>query len=380
MQKNKVVITDYEMLSAYGRGIENNWQKLLNGKTAINENVRFSCDNFISSYSATISDINYDFDKSLIMQMLEILIAIKKPIINNPDLLIVCSTVGEIDFLENSVLNGKAEEPEKSNINVLLKKAQKMFNAKRGMLFSAACASSSAGIAYAAELIKDGKFNSILVCGCDAVTEFVYSGFSALLALDSHPAKPFDKFRKGLTLGEGAAYLLLTSDDYAKQNKLPVKGFISGCGMSNDANHITGPSRDGNGLCRAIEKAFHSTSIDSSAIDSISAHGTGTVFNDSMEMKAFKSVFKNSVPTYSLKGGLGHTIGAAGLIEVIIAVKSLKENILPPTIGLIEADEEAKNWVYDKPISKKTEYCLSVNAGFGGINTAVIIKKNCRNR
>jgi 3-oxoacyl-(acyl-carrier-protein) synthase len=376
MLNKKIAITDYEILSAYGIGVDNSWKKLLNGETAIKENKRFSTKNFISSFAATIPDLEYAPEKTLVLQMLEKLQNCRKPLISNPDLLILATTVGEIEILENSIIENKPQNIHKSNTNILLTKIQELFNAKKSMLISTACASSSAGIAYASNMIKAEKVQNALVIGCDAVTEFVYSGFSALMALDSQPAKPFDKNRHGLTVGEGAAYLLLTSYDFAEENNLPVKGYISGHGMSNDANHITGPSRNGDGLARAIKKALLSAELIPSDIGSISAHGTGTVYNDSMEMKAFKSIFKKPIPTYSLKGGFGHTMGATGIIEIIVAAKSLENSIIPQTIGLIQADEEAEDWVCKKTQINNSKYCLSVNAGFGGINNAVIIKKS----
>ena len=374
--QNKVVISDYEILTAYGLGIEHNWQKLIKGKTAIVKNERFSTEHFISSFAGIIPSLNYNAEKSLTLQMLEKLKVNKKPAITNPELLILATTLGEIDFLEQSIINEETSKIQKSHTNYFLNKTKNLFNAKKGILISAACASSTTGIAYAANLIKTGKIQNAIIIGCDAVTEFVFSGFSALLALSGAPAKPFDKNRNGLTIGEGAAYLFLTSENYAKEHDLPINAYISGSGMSNDANHITGPSRDGGGLAEAINKALDSADLTYSDIGAISAHGTGTAYNDSMEMKAFKTVLANPVPTYSLKGGIGHTMGAAGIIEVIIAAKSFQESIIPPTVGLIQTDDEAKGWVNKKPQPSDSKYCLSVNSGFGGINTAVIIEKN----
>jgi 3-oxoacyl-[acyl-carrier-protein] synthase II len=376
MLNKKVAIADYEILSAYGMGVKSNWLKLLNSETAIKENKRFSTKSFLSSFAATIPDLEYSSEKTLILQMLETLKSGRKFCIKNPELLILATTVGEIELLENAVIEEDSQYIQESNTDVLLSKVKKLYNAKKSMLISAACASSSAGIAYASDMIKSGKIENALIIGCDAVTEFIYSGFSALMALDSQAAKPFDKNRSGLTLGEGAACIFLTSDDFAVENNLPVKGYISGYGMSNDANHITGPSRDGNGLARAIKKALSNSALLSSDIGVISAHGTGTVYNDSMEMKAFKSVFENPLPVYSLKGGFGHTMGAAGIIEVIVAAESLKEGIILPTIGLIQPDEEAEGWVYKNRQNDNSKYCISVNAGFGGINSAVIIEKS----
>ena len=242
------------------------------------------------------------------------------------------------------------------------------------MHISSACASSTVGIIQASQLIEQGKIQTAVVIGCDAVSEFVMSGFSALLALGKEKAKPFDENRDGLTIGESAAYVCLVSEEYAMRNNLTILGYIPGGGISNDSNHITGPSRDGSGLARAINSAIRNSNIDIDNIDSISAHGTATRFNDSMEMKAFKAVFKTPVPTYSVKGCIGHTMGAAGILEVITALKSFAEQTLPPTVGTTEVDPEALGWVSTSPVKQQVNSCLSVNSGFGGINAAVIIQ------
>lgn len=139
---------------------------------------------------------------------------------------------------------------------------------------------------------------------------------------------------------------------------------------------MTGPSRDGYGLALAIHKALHSADIPKSAIGCISAHGTGTVYNDVMEMKAFKRVFGDQgIPTYSIKGGTGHTMAAAGLIEMMIAFQSMRDKIVPPTVNTSEIDEEAKGWVSPNSCPFNGEVTLSTNSGFGGINVALVLRR-----
>ncbi|TAL24304.1 MAG: beta-ketoacyl-[acyl-carrier-protein] synthase family protein, partial [Nitrospirae bacterium] len=200
-------------------------------------------------------------------------------------------------------------------------------------------------------------------------------GFSSLMALDKFTARPFDKGRKGLSLGEAAAFVLIMSEARAKQEKREIIGEIAGWGLSDDANHMTGPSRESEGLILAIKKAMKAASIDKSDIGFISAHGTGTVYNDAMEMKAFHSVFNDKkIPVYSIKGGIGHTMGAAGIIETIIAMKSLKERESPPTVNLKDADGDARGWVSPQPCAAgDRKAALLTNAGFSGINAALIL-------
>ena len=371
----KISITDANIITSYGLGIDLTWNGLLAGKTAIDKNSRFATQNLLSDYAALVPDLTVTSEKTLIMQMLEKLVENRKVSLTEDAYLILATTTGEIDLLEKAVLDKHCSNINQSDVGQLLKKVNNLFHVDTGMLMSAACASSTAAVAHAANLIKEGKKECVVVVGCDCVSEFVASGFSSLQATGVEPARPFDRNRDGLTVGEAAGYIVLMNEARAMNMKLPCYGYIAGWGMSNDANHMTGPSRDGAGLAISIKKAIMSAGLSSKEIGSICAHGTGTVYNDSMEMKAFKSTFSKPVPTYSIKGGIGHTMGAAGIIEIITAGKSLREQTVPPTVGLIEPDEEAEGWVYKKPEDSNSEYCLSVNAGFGGINTAVIIKK-----
>ena len=139
---------------------------------------------------------------------------------------------------------------------------------------------------------------------------------------------------------------------------------------------MTGPSRDGSGLRLAIQKAIKKAGMSGDDIGGISSHGTGTVYNDSMEMKAYKSIFEDKpIPLYSIKGALGHTMGAAGLIETIIALKALQEKIIPQTVGLKDIDPEAEGWVSSGKRKLEKSAILLNNAGFGGVNAALVLRQ-----
>jgi 3-oxoacyl-[acyl-carrier-protein] synthase II len=139
---------------------------------------------------------------------------------------------------------------------------------------------------------------------------------------------------------------------------------------------MTAPSRDGSGLALAVRKALQSADISEDAVGCVAAHGTGTVYNDSMEMKAFKEVFgTRTVPTYSVKGGTGHTMGAAGLVEIILAFQSLREKVVPPTVNVRDVDDEAQGWVSSEPCIFDGSVTISTNSGFGGINCAVLLEE-----
>jgi 3-oxoacyl-[acyl-carrier-protein] synthase II len=215
----------------------------------------------------------------------------------------------------------------------------------------------------------------VLVVACDSITEFIFSGFSSLMALDREPARPFDKNRAGLNVGEAAAYALMMSDERAIREDRPVLGTLAGWGLSDDANHMTGPSRESTGLILAISKALTSAGIGPEDVGFVSAHGTGTFFNDQMEMRAFGAVFKNKErPVYSIKGGIGHTMGAAGLVEMLIALRALREGIVPPTVNLKDVDDDARGWASDQQQTLRGQtLALVTNAGFSGVNTALVL-------
>jgi len=375
MSRIKVVVVAAEMITPYGRGTDLCWEGLVSAKTAISKLERFSTKSFQSENAAVIPGLKADSNESLVMQMLKALFN-KQPFVISADaLLILATTTGEIDILEEHILYRNRNAAD-SRLDYLLEKIIDLSGVDgAGMVISAACSSSSMAVAQAAGMISSDRRDCVLVVTCDSVSEFVFSGFSALGALDKDKARPFDKNRNGLSLGEAVGSVLLMSESRAVNERRPILAEVAGWGASSDANHMTGPSRDGDGLRLAINKTLASAGITPEAVGCISAHGTGTRYNDSMEMKAFKSVFgKRVVPVYSIKGGTGHTLGSAGLIEMIIAVKSLKEKVVPPTVNLHEVDSEARGWISVEPRSLDSPITLSVNSGFGGINVSLALK------
>ncbi len=289
--------------------------------------------------------------------------------------MILATTTGEVDLLEKTVLE-KIEHGPKGQLNVLLKKVHDLFGLSgRASLVSSACTSSTAAIGLAVASIESGDEDAVLVVACDAVTEFVYAGFSSLMALDPEGARPFDAERQGLSVGEAAGYMLLMSDDRARRENRAILGHVLGWGLSNDANHMTGPARDGDGLVRAINLATRTAEVDPDQIGFICAHGTGTRYNDAMEMQAFKRVFSRPVPTFSIKGGIGHTMGAAGLLEAALTLRALQERIILPSSRINILDDDADGWVVTEQMKQDGPFALTTNSGFGGVNAALVISR-----
>lgn len=372
----KAVAVACDMVTPYGWGIDPCWQALLDGKTALGPFSRFDTKSFQTGNAGIIQDLSPDGEESLVMQMLRPLIAGSASAIPQDARVILATTTGEIEIVQQGVLNGR-KDVSSGCPDRLLKKVISLCETKAsGMVVSSACASSSMAIALGSARIRSGECSSVLVVACDSVSEFVFSGFSSLMALDQDKARPFDKNRSGLSLGEAAGFVLLMSEPRALRESRPIIGEVAGWGLTNDANHMTGPSRDGDGLALAIRKSLQSADTPPEAVGCVSAHGTGTLYNDSMELKAFKQVFGNgTVPVYSIKGGTGHTLGAAGLLETIVAFGSLRSRIVPPTVNLLEVDDDGHGWVSPEPCTFREPVTLTTNSGFGGVNCALVLKR-----
>ena len=371
----KTVIADYGLISPYGKGITPFWEGIMAQETRIQRCKRFPAQSFLAHNAALVEDLDPRREESLSWQLLKIVLADRLKAIPPDAFLILATTVGEIDLLERSVLK-KTCAPQASSLSLLLKKVLKLTGLKRGVLVSSACASSSSALAQGAMLIQSGQISSCLVLAVDAVSEFVFSGFSALMAMDKNRARPFDQNRMGLSLGEAAGFILLMGANRAKHEKKEPLAEIAGWGSSCDANHMTGPSRTAQGLIRAIDTALSRAKLIPDAIGGISSHGTGTLYNDAMELYAYKKIFKNKpVPIYSVKGGAGHTLGAAGLIETIFTLQVLKTRVVPGTVGLTDIDQQALGWASPEAKKLKKSALILNNCGFGGVNTALILKK-----
>ena len=237
------------------------------------------------------------------------------------------------------------------------------------IVISNACVSGILAVSIAKRLIQAEMFDNVFIVAGDEVSEFVLSGFNSFQAMSDAPCKPYSKNRNGVTLGEATAAVLVSS------NKENAKMKIIGDGSINDANHISGPSRTGEGLFRSIESALAEAKINASQIDYISAHGTATSFNDEMEAIAFNRLGLENVPVNSLKGFYGHTLGASGLLETVIGIESVLESKLFASLGFDEIGVSQPINIIEKNEDKEINYFLKTASGFGGCNTAVLFEK-----
>lgn len=239
-----------------------------------------------------------------------------------------------------------------------------------------ACASGTNAIGHAFECVHSGRYERVLAGGYDALSELVFVGFDSLQASTPEKCRPFDRQRSGMVLGEGAAILALESYDSAEARGATILAEIIGYGLSTDNHHLTQPDPSGVGPRQAMERALHSAGISAENVDYINAHGTATPFNDAAEGKAISELFGNRVPVSSTKSMMGHSLGAAGAIEAIIAMLALERQFFPPNINFREADKEIDlDIVANHARQGRIGTVLSNSFGFGGTNAAILMRK-----
>lgn len=280
--------------------------------------------------------------------------------------IIVSTTKGNITVLEKQT----QESMQKAHLHELAKTIAAFFGCvTEPIVVSNACVSGILAVSIAKRLIQSEAYDHVFVVAGDLVSEFVLAGFNSFQAMSDLPCKPYSKNRTGVTLGEAAAAVLVTSNE----NNSNVE--VLGDGSINDANHISGPSRTGEGLYLSIESAFKEANVNANQIDYISAHGTATPFNDEMEAIAFNRLGLENTPINSMKGYYGHTLGASGLLETVIGIESLLHNKLFASLGYDESGVSQSIAVIEKNETKPMQYLLKTASGFGGCNTAVVFKK-----
>jgi len=361
-----VVIAQSDVATAYGWGLDALWNGLLSGATAIRATNRFAERGFTSDQAAIISDLRIGPGESRAWAGLK---RILSPIVSKLDPItpvILATTAGEIEYVERAILEQDAALSRQSHPRFLLQRVKGLLGLRGpGLVMSSACASTAAALTRAASMVRGGQAASVLVVTCDSVSEFVYSGFSTLSSLCAGPARPFDRQRAGLTLGEAFGWALVTSGSEGIS--------ILGWGNTTDAVHMTAPDRSAAGLSRAIAKSLAMAGRSADDVALIAAHGTATLYSDAMEMVAFRAAMGRPRPVFSVKGGVGHTLAPAGLVQILVAGRALSLGLAPPTVGLSSPDDGAAGWVHGEAAPFAGRLALSTNSGFGGVNTAILL-------
>ena len=242
---------------------------------------------------------------------------------------------------------------------------------------STACSSAANAIIIGARMIQSGQLDRVVVGGTDALAKFTINGFKTLMILSDTYSQPFDNNRKGLNLGEAAAFLVLESEEIVQKENRKVLAYVSGFGNANDAFHQTASSENGEGAFLAMQKALKVANLKPSDIDYINAHGTATPNNDLSEGRAILRIFEEKVPDFSsTKAFTGHTLAAAAAIEAVYSVLALQHNVVFPNLNfetpMEEFDLVPQTTLKEKPI----HHVLSNSFGFGGNCSTVLFSKS----
>ena len=410
-QGRRVVITGLGTVCPNGNDVTSSWKSVINGESGAELIQRFDTSEFATKFGATVKDFdkneNIDakdsrrLDPFIQFGLAATAEAIKDSGINleeyNLDRIGVSigSGIGGLETIEKNSLVLSEKGPKRispffvpgSIINMASGTVAIKYGL-RGPNLSMVSACSSAGhsIGYSARSIAYGEADIMITGGAEAaMCPLGIAGFNAAKALSTRnespeeASRPWDKDRDGFVLGEGSGVLILEELEFAKKRDAKIYAEIIGFGMSDDAYHMTAPAEDGKGAKLAMKNSLIDAEIDYEEIDHINAHGTSTPLGDVVESKAIRELFSNhadKILVSSTKSMTGHLLGAAGAIESIFSILSIRDNIIPPTINLDNPDNDANlNLVAKESVNQEINYVMNNTFGFGGTNVSLIFKK-----
>ncbi len=393
----RVYITGLGMISAIGNNVPESFLSLSQSKTGIGKinhlTTRYK-DEFLAGEiklsNSDLADLVKDNNPALNRNSYIAMLAAKEAVIN--------SGIDPKDGMRTGVISsttvagmGKTELYYKEmfekddHLNVLdthdcgdstERIADYLGNVDYVTTISTACSSAANAIMLGCRMIKHGQLDRVVVGGVDALSKFTFNGFNTLMILDREWCKPFDENRKGLNLGEGAAFLVIEGENALNLRKGKALAEVVGYANANDAYHQTASSPEGYGATLAIQQAFAMSGLTPSQIDYINMHGTGTPNNDLSESFATKAVFGNQVPKFSsTKAFTGHTLAAAASIEAVISVLSLQNNMIFPNLNFTTAIAETGLVPETTLVNTPLNTILSNSFGFGGNCSSLIFKK-----
>lgn len=419
----RVVVTGLGVISGCGTDQESFFQTCLDGKSSLGKVTRFNADNYTCQIGSEVPDDMFDptdyftnvkniksNDRFTHFAVAAARNALKDGGVGDtPDTMedrdqvgvMVGTAFGGMETFERETLK-LAKKPERPRVSPFTIPAL-LGNTASGVIgiecgcqgpnygVTSACASGSHAIGEAMGMIKDGHAKMMLAGGTEAtITPLCYAGFTAMKAMNTKfnddptgGSRPFDANRGGFVMGEGAGVVLLESLESAKERGAKIYCELVGYGATCDAHHITTPAPEGRGLAAAMEMAVGMSGMEKTDINYVNAHGTSTAYNDKFETMAIKTVFGDHATAKdgtfvvsSTKGVTGHTLGAAGGIEAVIAAKSIAENVVPPTINYETPDPECDlDYVPNEKREMEVNGAMSTNLGFGGHNAAILFKK-----
>ncbi|WP_418508946.1 beta-ketoacyl-[acyl-carrier-protein] synthase family protein [Corallibacter sp.] len=395
-----VAITGMGIISAIGNNVAENYQSLIDGKKGISRISKIQTihkdDIMVGEISLTNSqlekelglDSNNNYSRTALLGVIAAKEAVKNAAITNISAyktgLISSTSVGGMDMTERYYYDYLTNPENQKYIDghhagdSTQKIAQQLgIDQSLVTTISTACSSAANAIMLGARLIKSGQLDRVVVGGTDCLSKFTINGFKTLMILSDTYSTPFDENRKGLNLGEAAAFLVLESDTVVKTENKNVLGYVKGYGNANDAFHQTASSDNGDGATLAMEKALKVAGLKPENIDYINAHGTATGNNDLSEGRAIIRVFgDNHVPDFSsTKAYTGHTLAAAGAIEAVFSVLALQNDVIYPNLNFKTQMKEFDITPELQLKKKSLQTVLSNSLGFGGNCSTVIFSK-----
>jgi 3-oxoacyl-[acyl-carrier-protein] synthase II len=408
--KNKVFITGMGVVTPIGNSLKEFWSSLVDGRSGVDLITRFDTSQFSVKIGAEVKgfDGKRFFSPKEIRRkdrFIQYVISACEEAIKDSKLefekedrrrigVVVGSGIGGIETWEKEFRSLEVSPRKVSPffipmmiINSAPAEISIRYNLK-GPNFStvSACATGAHAIGEAYRLIKQGDADVVITGGSEAaITPLSVAGFANMKALSTRneepkkASRPFDRDRDGFVIGEGAGVLILESEEHARRRGIPLYCEVIGYGRTGDAYHITAPDPSAEETARVMELAVEDAEIKKEEVDYINAHGTSTPLNDKIETKAIKKVFgayAKQIAISSTKSMIGHLLGAAGVVELIATVLTIKNNIIPPTINLENPDPECDlDYTPLKKREKEVNVALSNSFGFGGHNTTIAIRK-----
>ena len=408
----RVVVTGMGIICPLGNELEVSWQNILAGKSGAKTVTAFDVTDYPTKFAAQVEnfdDVNHlDVKtKRRVDEFVQYGLVASKHAIENSGLELnsidssrigvsIGSGIGGLDTIEKNALTLDKRGPRKISPffvpGAIVNMVSGLVSIEYGLhgpnlSIVTACSSGNHSIGFSARSISHGDCDVMITGGSEmAITPLGLGGFSAVTALSTNnenptkASRPWDKDRDGFVLGDGAGVLVLEEYEHAKARSANIYAEVSGFGMSSDAFHMTAPAEDGKGAKQAMISSLKDADLDSSKIDYINAHGTSTPLGDIIEANAIADIFSTSqeqIAVSSTKSMTGHLLGAAGAIESIFSILSLRDNRLPPTINLDNLDEDAPklNYVANESQEKEINYVLNNSFGFGGTNASLVFSK-----
>ncbi len=377
----RIVITGLGVISPLGNNPQSLWEALLTKQCAAREWSDLKAQGFRIPVACRVADFEApDHERGQQMAVTaakQAVNAAKLSLIGKVGVY-VGSTMGE-SYAFESAAEGESLIREKAIIAAYPNAVQRALQLSGPIrAYGTACAAGNYAIGAAAQALKMGIVDAAIAGGVESFSRIALVGFSRSRAMTPDYCRPFDHRRRGMQLGEATAFVVLEQEQAAyDRGAIPI-ATVESLGLSCDAFHPTAPRPDGSGMATSMSNALKQGNIEPQEIDWICAHGTGTVRSDSAEAKAIETVFPHNPPVSSIKGALGHSLGAATAVEAVVTALALQHKVLPPTVNFEEPDPQIKlDIVHTSRSVQSIRWALNCGYAFGGLNSALLMGSPC---